>query len=182
MEGTEHLDLKNRHHSFTWNITTTFGNNAAVWQTAEISDQINDLLAIEKVELVDSQGTDVLKNGTLTTDNNLVKVVFTKKDDSFGYLSGQTYTLKITTKIGKAVTASQLEPFIKGNGIPNQAELTFGHTPGKIVSEIPTVTPPELSPLPETGGSGRILYLVAGIFSALLAGFYLSYRYRKEVA
>ncbi|MGO3195802.1 isopeptide-forming domain-containing fimbrial protein [Vagococcus salmoninarum] len=181
VEDLQHLDLKNRHQSFTWNIETTFGNSALLWETAEISDQINDLLEIESIEIVDEKGQDVSGNGTLTSDGNLVNIKFAKKEGSYSYLVGEKYILRIKTKIRQDVTAADLEPFIKSGGIPNQADLIFGHSPEKIVSEIPTVTPPELVPLPDTGGIGRGLYLVIGCLFLAVSLLYFGPRYRKEV-
>ncbi|MDU3686300.1 MAG: isopeptide-forming domain-containing fimbrial protein, partial [Enterococcus faecalis] len=77
------------------------------------------------------------------------KVTFTmnKKDDSYSYLAGHTYTMTITTKIKTDATDEELAPYIEQGGIPNQADLNFGNEGDVLHSNKPTVTPP--APTPE---------------------------------
>ncbi|EUJ24373.1 cell wall surface anchor family protein [Listeria cornellensis FSL F6-0969] len=143
--ASQSLELTNRDDSFVWNVDTKFGNNTATWTKAVLTDQINDLLEIENITITDAQGNDVTGNGTLTEENNLITFTINKKNNSYAFLSGQTYTMSIQTKIKEGVTDEQLAPFIQDGGIPNQAELAFSNN-GKIVSEIPKVTPPPVNP------------------------------------
>ncbi|MFU0787365.1 MAG: Fimbrial isopeptide formation D2 domain-containing protein [Enterococcus gilvus] len=146
VEDKQHLDLTKRDQAFDWHVKTAFGNTTASWKQASIVDQINPLLTINKVKVVDENGKDVTENGKLTTDKNKIVFDINKKDDSFTYLAGHTYTMTINTVIGKDVTDEQLAPYIKDGGIPNQADLNFGNDGDVIHSEIPTVTPPEEVP------------------------------------
>ena len=146
VEDKQHLDLAKRDQAFDWHVKTAFGNTTASWKQASIVDQINPLLTINKVKVVDENGKDVTENGKLTTDKNKIVFDINKKDDSFTYLAGHTYTMTINTVIGKDVTDEQLAPYIKDGGIPNQADLNFGNDGDVIHSEIPTVTPPEEVP------------------------------------
>ncbi|KGL39271.1 hypothetical protein BMT55_09605 [Listeria newyorkensis] len=146
IEGKDHLELANRNDAFDWNVHTAFGNQTASWNQAIITDQINNLLAIEKIQITDEDGNDVTENGTLTEENNLITFTMNKKDDSFAYLAGHTYTMTVTTTIKEGVTDEQLAPFIQDGGIPNQADLAFGNEGDMIQSEIPTVTPPPVNP------------------------------------
>ncbi|WAO22654.2 isopeptide-forming domain-containing fimbrial protein [Paenilisteria newyorkensis] len=146
IEGKEHLELANRNDAFDWNIHTAFGNQTASWNQAIITDQINNLLAIENIQITDENGNDVTENGTITEENNLITFTMNKKDDSFAYLAGHTYTMTVTTTIKEGVTDEQLAPFIQDGGIPNQADLAFGNEGDNIQSEIPTVTPPPVNP------------------------------------
>ncbi|WP_314575809.1 isopeptide-forming domain-containing fimbrial protein [Enterococcus gilvus] len=146
VEDKQHLDLAKRDQAFDWHVKTAFGNTTASWKQASIVDQINPLLTINKVKVVDENGKDVTENGKLTTDKNKIVFNINKKDDSFTYLAGHTYTMTINTVIGKDVTDEQLAPYIKDGGIPNQADLNFGNDGDVIHSEIPTVTPPEEVP------------------------------------
>ncbi|EOH8700242.1 isopeptide-forming domain-containing fimbrial protein, partial [Enterococcus faecalis] len=70
-----------------------------------------------------------------------------KKDDSYSYLAGHTYTMTITTKIKTDATDEELAPYIEQGGIPNQADLNFGNEGDVLHSNKPTVTPP--APTPE---------------------------------
>ncbi|MBC2388883.1 isopeptide-forming domain-containing fimbrial protein, partial [Listeria booriae] len=146
IEGVQHVDLANRNDVFNWNIHTSFGNQTASWNQAIITDQINNLLAIKNIQIVDENGNDVTGNGTVTEENNLITFTMNKKDDSFAYLAGHTYTMIVTTEIKADTTDEQLAPFIKEGGIPNQAELAFGNEGDFSKSEIPTVTPPTVNP------------------------------------
>ncbi|WP_240144327.1 isopeptide-forming domain-containing fimbrial protein, partial [Enterococcus faecalis] len=142
VEGKEHLDLTNRDDEFNWHVNAAFGNTTASWEQASIKDKINDVFGIVKVTVVDENGKDVTGNGTLSTENNEVVFEINKKDDSYTYLAGHTYTMTITTKIKDSVTDEELAPYIKDGGIPNQADLEFGNKGDVIHSEKPTVTPP----------------------------------------
>ena len=152
VNGKNHEDLSNRDETFNWIITTSFGNATANWDKAAITDKINDVLDIELVTIKDAEGNNVSGNGTLTTDGNNLVFELAKQDDSYAYLSGQTYTITVESKIKAGVTDAQLAPFIEDGGIPNQAKLTFGDGSKFVESEIPTVTPPTEAPEePEIG-------------------------------
>ncbi|MDN3187877.1 isopeptide-forming domain-containing fimbrial protein, partial [Enterococcus faecalis] len=85
--------------------------------------------------------------GTVTQENNKVTFTMNKKDDSYSYLAGHTYTMTITTKIKDGATNEELAPYIEQGGIPNQADLNFGNEGDVLHSNKPTVTPP--APTPE---------------------------------
>ncbi|HHD1569812.1 TPA: isopeptide-forming domain-containing fimbrial protein [Enterococcus faecalis] len=146
VEDSQHLDLTNRDQTFNWHVKSTFGNTTASWSQASIVDPINPLLTINSVKVVDETGADVTGNGTLTTEKNKVVFTLNKKDGSYTYLAGHTYTMTINTSIGKDVTDEQLAPYIKNSGIPNQADLNFGDEGDVLHSEIPTVVPPKENP------------------------------------
>ncbi len=147
VEGQEHLDLTNREDSFDWHVKTAFGNETSTWTQASMVDDINKVLDITDVKITDENGKDVTANGTVTQENNKVTFEMNKKDDSYDYLSGHTYTMTITTKIKTDVTDEELAPYIEQGGIPNQADLNFGNEGDVLHSNKPTVTPP--APTPE---------------------------------
>ena len=147
IENQEHLDLTNREDSFDWHVKTAFGNETSTWQQASLVDDINQLLDIQKVVVTDENGKDVTANGKVTQENNKVTFTMNKKDDSYDYLSGHTYTMTITTKIKADATDEELAPYIQQGGIPNQADLNFGNEGDVLHSNKPTVTPP--APTPE---------------------------------
>ncbi|EGO8153099.1 isopeptide-forming domain-containing fimbrial protein [Enterococcus faecalis] len=147
IEGQEHLDLTNRDQEFKWNVKTAFGNETSTWTQASLVDNVNQLLDIQKVVITDENGKDVTANGTVTQENNKVTFTMNKKDDSYSYLAGHTYTMTITTKIKTDATAKELAAYIEQGGIPNQADLNFGNEGDVLHSNKPTVTPP--APTPE---------------------------------
>ncbi|WP_270293817.1 isopeptide-forming domain-containing fimbrial protein, partial [Enterococcus faecalis] len=117
IENQEHLDLTNREDSFDWHVKTAFGNETSTWQQASLVDDINQLLDIQKVVVTDENGKDVTANGKVTQENNKVTFTMNKKDDSYDYLSGHTYTMTITTKIKADATDEELAPYIQQGGI-----------------------------------------------------------------
>ncbi|NSV97116.1 isopeptide-forming domain-containing fimbrial protein [Enterococcus faecalis] len=147
IEGQEHLDLTNRDQAFKWNVKTAFGNETSTWTQASMVDDINKVLDITDVKITDENGKDVTANGTVTQENNKVTFEMNKKDDSYSYLAGHTYTMTITTKIKAGATDEELAPYIEQGGIPNQADLNFGNEGDVLHSNKPTVTPP--APTPE---------------------------------
>ncbi|MEX1451908.1 isopeptide-forming domain-containing fimbrial protein [Enterococcus sp. GC34] len=147
IEGQEHLDLTNRDQEFKWNVKTAFGNETSTWTQASMVDDINQLLDITDVKVTDENGKDVTANGKVTQENNKVTFAMNKKDDSYAYLAGHTYTMTITTKIKTDATDEELAPYIEQGGIPNQADLNFGNEGDVLHSNKPTVTPP--APTPE---------------------------------
>ncbi|WP_221641507.1 isopeptide-forming domain-containing fimbrial protein [Listeria seeligeri] len=147
VNNKQHEDLTNRDDSFDWHVKASFGNTTSTWTQASITDSINDLLEIQKVTVVDENGTDMTANGTLTVDGNNISFDLAKKDDTFTYLAGHTYTMTVTSKIKDSATDEELAPYIASGGIPNQADLHFGNAGDVIHSEIPTVTPPPEEPV-----------------------------------
>lgn len=125
----ETVELLNRDEVFTWKVDYDFGSYTTDWESVQLSDQIHELLDIERVKVVDQDGNDVSGNGELTTVDNLVKFEVNKKDGSFAYLADQTYTLIIESKIKDSATDEQLQPFVEGNGIPNEGVLTIDDDP-----------------------------------------------------
>ncbi|HCT8103999.1 TPA: isopeptide-forming domain-containing fimbrial protein [Enterococcus faecalis] len=146
IEGQEHLDLTNREDSFDWHVKTAFGNETSTWTQASMVDDINKVLDITDVKITDENGKDVTANGTVTQENNKVTFEMNKKDDSYSYLAGHTYTMTITTKIKAGATDEELAPYIEQGGIPNQADLNFGNEGDVLHSNKPTVTPPPVDP------------------------------------
>ena len=146
IEGQDHLDLTNRDQEFKWNVKTAFGNETSTWTQAGMVDDINKVLDITDVKVTDENGKDVTANGKVTQENNKVTFEMNKKDDSYSYLAGHTYTMTITTKIKADATDEELAPYIEQGGIPNQADLNFGNEGDVLHSNKPTVTPPPVDP------------------------------------
>ncbi|HHD1569846.1 TPA: SpaA isopeptide-forming pilin-related protein [Enterococcus faecalis] len=143
VEGKQHVNLSDRNQAFNWHVVVSFGNNTVGWNHVSVVDPVNPLFSINNVKVMDETGADVTGNGTLSIDNNKVTFTVNKKDGSYDYLSGHTYTLTINTSIRKETTNEQLAPYLKEGGIPNQADLTVANDSDSIHSEIPKVTPPD---------------------------------------
>lgn len=154
----EHVDLATRKETVDWRIQTTFGNQTASWKQAAIIDSINPLLEIKKIVLTDESGTSVIDNGTLDVVDNKITFNINKKGNNFSYLSNQTYVMTVTTAIKPNVTERELRPYLKNEGIPNQALLSFGEDEQQqIVSQIPTISPPNESTKHSTDNSSDVI-------------------------
>ncbi|MBC1899067.1 isopeptide-forming domain-containing fimbrial protein [Listeria booriae] len=140
----DNITLENRNEAFTWAVNHHFGNGTYNWQAARLHDSVNEALDITAVKVLDKDGVDVTKSGKLTITGNEVQFDLSKVNGSYAYLTNQTYTLQIDTKIKSNVTSEQLTAFIKDGGIPNRGELVFTVN-GKedtVESNIPKVIPP----------------------------------------
>ncbi|NWO15098.1 adhesive domain-containing protein [Virgibacillus sp.] len=140
-EQKDPYELLNRDVVFTWEVAYAFGNYTGDWETVTLSDDINDVLEIGDVKVIDQNGSDVTASGEVTIENNVVTFDINKKDGSFSYLKNQTYTLLIESKIKDSVKEEELLPYIKGGGIPNQAELVINDDP--MPSNEVKVKPPD---------------------------------------
>lgn len=128
-----------RNQEFNWNVQVAFGNATSEWETANITDKINDLLDILAVKVTDENGKDVTTNGTLSIKNNKIVFTLNKQNGNFAYLSGHTYTMTVKSKIKDGATNEELEQYMT-KGIPNTADFTDdGNT---IHSNTPYVIPP----------------------------------------
>ncbi|MBC1921513.1 SpaA isopeptide-forming pilin-related protein [Listeria grayi] len=181
IDGKSHVTLKNRNQSFNWNIHATFGNATSSWEVASIQDKVNKVLDIEKVTIVDENGHNVKANGRLDIKNNVVTFAISKKNGSFAYLSGHSYTMTITTKIKSSVSDKALIQASKENGIPNIADLTYKDGKTTIHSNDPSVTPRlHDGSLPHTGDSNPIIWVLVGLFAIVGAIFFILSGKRKE--
>ncbi|MGC3391290.1 hypothetical protein, partial [Enterococcus faecalis] len=77
---------------FKWNVKTAFGNETSTWTQASMVVDINKVLDITDVKITDENGKDVTAYGTVTQENNKVTFEKNKKEDSYSYLAGHTYT------------------------------------------------------------------------------------------
>ncbi|MFC0493359.1 SpaA isopeptide-forming pilin-related protein [Listeria grayi] len=181
IDGKSHITLKNRNQSFNWNIHAAFGNATSSWEVASIQDKVNKVLDIEKVTIVDENGHNVKANGRLDIKNNVVTFAISKKNGSFAYLSGHSYTMTITTKINSSVSDKALIQASKENGIPNIADLTYKDGKTTIHSNDPSVTPRlHDGSLPHTGDNNPIVWVLVGLFAIVGAIFFILSGKRKE--
>lgn len=128
-DSKETTELIDREERFTWKVEYDFGNYTGNWESVVFRDEIHELLDIEAVQVLDQNGQDVSANGELDITNNVVTFTLNKQDESFAYLTGQTYTLVIESKMKGSATDEELEPFIQTGGIPNEAELIINDNP-----------------------------------------------------
>ncbi|MEJ9158536.1 isopeptide-forming domain-containing fimbrial protein, partial [Bacillus cereus] len=143
----EKATLEAQNETFVYDVTYKMGNGTGNWKEARLSDELVNVLEVKGAKLVDAKGQEV-KTGKMNINGNKIEFVFDKKDGSYLYLAGQTYTLKIDAKIKAGVKAEELAPYLKKDGVPNIGELHFGNQP-VMSNEVYVVPPIEKTPEPK---------------------------------
>ncbi|MED1348918.1 isopeptide-forming domain-containing fimbrial protein, partial [Bacillus paranthracis] len=143
----EKATLESKDEAFVYDVTYKMGNGTGNWKEARLSDELVNVLEVKGAKLVDAEGNEVT-TGKLHINGNRIDFVFDKKDGSYLYLAGQTYTLKIDAKIKAGVKAEELAPYLKKDGVPNIGELHFGNQP-VMSNEVYVVPPIEKTPEPK---------------------------------
>ena len=150
IEDKQHLDLENRGDTFSWHIKVNFGNTTKDWSQVVITDPIKQVFSVspDDITIKDENDNDVISNGVLELNEDNVLTFTLKKgeDNTYGYLSGHTYTITIKARISEETDDLELAPYIIQGGIPNQAELAFIEEGTSIYSEEPTIMPPSNEP------------------------------------
>ncbi|MGR5965936.1 isopeptide-forming domain-containing fimbrial protein [Bacillus cereus] len=108
----EKATLESKDEAFVYDVTYKMGNGTGNWKEARLSDELVKVLEVKGAKLVDAEGNEVT-TGKLHINGNRIDFVFDKKDGSYLYLAGQTYTLKIDAKIKDGVKAEELAPYLK---------------------------------------------------------------------
>ncbi|PGP88761.1 hypothetical protein CN997_02555, partial [Bacillus cereus] len=139
--------LKAQNEAFTYDVTYKMGNGTGTWKEARLTDELESVLEVKGAKLVDSEGKEI-KTGKMDIKGNKVEFVFDKKDGSYLYLAGQTYTLKIDAKIKDGVKAEELAPYLEKNGVPNTGQLNIGGNKPILSNEVYVVPPTEKQPEP----------------------------------
>ncbi|MGF2772953.1 isopeptide-forming domain-containing fimbrial protein [Bacillus cereus] len=135
----EKATLESKDEAFVYDVTYKMGNGTGNWKEARLSDELVSVLEVKGAKLVDAEGNEVT-TGKLHINGNRIEFIFDKKDGSYLYLAGQTYTLKINAKIKDGVKAEELAMYLKKDGVPNIGELHFGNQP--VMSNEVYVVPP----------------------------------------
>jgi fimbrial isopeptide formation D2 family protein len=100
---------------FDYKVEYTVGDKQDV-KSVEFSDDLEDVLDLEKVTITDADGNDVTSQGELTLDKNTEKFSWKPKADLVGKMGGKKFTANITAKLKKDS---------KVNGeVPNTADMT----------------------------------------------------------
>jgi fimbrial isopeptide formation D2 family protein/LPXTG-motif cell wall-anchored protein len=143
----EKATLKAQNEEFVYDVTYTMGNGVGNWKEARLSDELVSVLEVKGAKLVDAEGKEI-KTGKMNIEGNKVEFVFDKKDDSYLYLAGQTYTLKIDAKIKDGVKTEELAPYLEKDGVPNTGQLHIGGDKPLASNEVYVVPPTEKQPEP----------------------------------
>ncbi|WP_420685889.1 isopeptide-forming domain-containing fimbrial protein [Bacillus cereus] len=136
--------LQGKNEEFTWNVDYKFGNDTAKLEKVVLQDDLEDVLDILEVKLVNVQGKTIEVTPKIDEKTKRVMIELPKKDDSYAYLAGETYTMHIKSKITDAASNEEIAKYIANGGIPNKAELFLDNNP--TASNEAKVVPPTEKP------------------------------------
>ncbi|MBE5107535.1 isopeptide-forming domain-containing fimbrial protein [Bacillus thuringiensis] len=143
-KNVEKAKLEAKNEEFTWNVDYKFGNNTAKLEKVVLQDDLEDILDILEVKLVDVKGKPIEVTPQIDEKTKKVTIELPKRDDSYAYLAGQTYTMHIKSKISDHASTEEIAKYLGQGGIPNKAELVLDNTP--TVSNEAKVLPPTEKP------------------------------------
>ncbi|OQR55903.1 isopeptide-forming domain-containing fimbrial protein [Bacillus sp. CDB3] len=148
-KDVEKATLSNLQEKFTWNVVYEFGNNPSSFNSIVLQDDVEDILDVVNVKVVNKKGEVVNISPEIDQVTKKVTVEIPKKDSSYKYLTGEVYTLQITSKIGDNVLPSEIAKYVVKGGIPNKAELVLDNKPF-VSNEVKVVPPKEESKVSKT--------------------------------
>ncbi|WP_139023768.1 SpaA isopeptide-forming pilin-related protein, partial [Bacillus cereus] len=105
-----------------------------------LQDDLEDILDILEVKLVDAQGKTIEVTPKIDEKTKRIVMELPKKDGSYAYLAGQTYTMYIKSKIASSASTEEITKYVEKGGIPNKARLLFDNTP-TTSNEVKVVPP-----------------------------------------
>ncbi|MBY0598583.1 isopeptide-forming domain-containing fimbrial protein [Bacillus bingmayongensis] len=143
-KNVEEATLSNIKEKFTWNVEYEFGNAPSAYDSIVLSDDLEDILEIIDVKVVNKKGETVNVEPKIDPVSKKVTVELLKKEESYAYLAGETYTIYITSKIADDTPSEEIAKYIAKGGVPNKAELVLDHKP--TVSNEVHVKPPTEDP------------------------------------
>ncbi|WP_416829260.1 isopeptide-forming domain-containing fimbrial protein [Ectobacillus polymachus] len=138
--NVEKATLSSTKEKFTWNVNYEFGNAPGGYNSIVLSDDLENVLDIVDVKVVNKKGENINVQPNIDPTSKKVTVELPKKDGSYAYLAGETYTLHITSKISDQASTEELAKYLSKGGIPNKAELLLNDK--STMSNEVTVVPP----------------------------------------
>ncbi|TDN05872.1 hypothetical protein CEE86_04300 [Lactobacillus crispatus] len=125
-------DKVKQDEDFSYKVDYTVGNKQDV-KSVEFTDDLEDVLDLEKVKITDDQGNDITNDGELKLDDNTEKFSWKPNQSLVGKMGGKKYTANITAKLKKDS---------KVNGeIPNTADMKVNND--DVKSNTVNVIPPQ---------------------------------------
>ncbi|MFD3445640.1 isopeptide-forming domain-containing fimbrial protein [Microbacteriaceae bacterium 4G12] len=137
--NVEHATLSSMKEKFTWNVNYEFGNAPGGYNSIVLSDDLEGVFDILDVKVMNKKGENVDVQPKIDQTSKKVIVELPKKNGSYAYLAGETYTLHITSKINDHASIEEFVKYLSKGGIPNKAELLLNNK--SMMSNEVTVVP-----------------------------------------
>jgi fimbrial isopeptide formation D2 family protein/uncharacterized repeat protein (TIGR01451 family)/LPXTG-motif cell wall-anchored protein len=136
----EKATLQSEHEEFTWHVNYHFGNDVEYLEKIVLQDDLEDILQVEQVRLVNTNGEEIQVIPEIDEQSKKVKIELPKQGDSYEYLMNQSYTMHIKSKLDISMGVDILETYTANGGIRNKAELLFDQK--NFVSNEAVIVPP----------------------------------------
>jgi len=143
-KNVEKATLSNVKEQFIWNVQYEFGSSPSGYDSIVLQDDLEDILDILDVKVVNKKGEVVNIKPKIDAAKKQVMIEVPKQEGSYAYLTGEVYTMQITSKITDGVNQSELARYIVKGGIPNTAELVLNNK--SVKSNEVYVIPPKEKP------------------------------------
>ncbi|WP_433772784.1 isopeptide-forming domain-containing fimbrial protein [Bacillus wiedmannii] len=143
-KNVEKATLSNVKEKFVWNVKYEFGSSPSGYDSIVLQDDVEDILDILDVKVINKKGEVVNVKPKIDATKKQVMIEVPKQEGSYAYLTGEVYTMQITSKIADGVNQSELARYIVKGGIPNTAELVLNNK--SVKSNEVYVVPPKEKP------------------------------------
>ncbi len=143
-KNVEKATLSNVKEKFVWNVKYEFGSSPSGYDSIVLQDDVEDILDILDVKVINKKGEVVNIKPKIDATKKQVMIEVPKQEGSYAYLTGEVYTMQITSKIADGVNQSELARYIVKGGIPNTAELVLNNK--SVKSNEVYVIPPKEKP------------------------------------
>ncbi|MED0968631.1 isopeptide-forming domain-containing fimbrial protein [Bacillus paramycoides] len=143
-KNVEKATLSNVKEKFVWNVQYEFGSSPSGYDSIVLQDDLEDILDILDVKVINKKGEVVNIKPKIDAAKKHVMIEVPKQEGSYAYLTGEVYTMQITSKIADGVNQSELARYIVKGGIPNTAELVLNNK--SVKSNEVYVVPPKEKP------------------------------------
>lgn len=128
---------------YHYKVLYTIPKNGSKLTNVAFSDDLEDVLSLEKVKVSDEKNNDITDTqGTLKTDKEKESFNWQAKESLLSSMQGHTYTVDITAKVKDNVGLSKyLDKASEQYQIPNTAQMSYN---GKDIPSNPVqvITPP----------------------------------------
>ncbi|MED0959942.1 isopeptide-forming domain-containing fimbrial protein [Bacillus paramycoides] len=143
-KNVEKATLSNVKEKFVWNVQYEFGSSPSGYDSIVLQDDLEDILDILDVKVINNKGEVVNIKPKIDAAKKHVMIEVPKQEGSYAYLTGEVYTMQITSKIADGVNQSELARYMVKGGIPNTAELVLNNK--SVKSNEVYVVPPKEKP------------------------------------
>ncbi|MBE7144707.1 isopeptide-forming domain-containing fimbrial protein [Bacillus paranthracis] len=132
--------LNSLHEEFVYDVNYNFGFDVEAKQEIAIQDDLEDILEILDTNVVNEKGEVVNVTPVIDKEKAIVTYKLPKQNDSYAYLAGGKYHLKVKARIKTGTNIDVIKSYLDKGGVPNSAKLILDNNP--LISNKVVVKPP----------------------------------------